>query len=91
MQPALGQVAQSMKDYPEAVISIAGHTDSDGKEYNNRILGLQRAEAVANYLIVQGIARARLKTEGVGEAQPVAPNDTDENKRLNNRVEIKPL
>lgn len=91
MLPALEQLVQSMLVYPTAVISIAGHTDSRGQEYPNRILGLQRAEAIASYLILQGIPRSRLKTHGVGEAEPIAPNDTDANRRLNNRVEIKPL
>ncbi|MEM9039961.1 MAG: fasciclin domain-containing protein [Actinomycetota bacterium] len=67
-------------------IAIEGHTDSDGSEDSNLTLSQGRAEAVAQALVDRGIDVDALTPIGFGESQPIAPNDTDENKALNRRV-----
>ena len=70
-------------------IVIRGHTDSDADAASNKRLSLARAEAVKSYLTTHfGVNPALVRTEGLGETNPVAPNDTPENKRLNRRVEV---
>ncbi len=72
-------------------IEIGGHTDSDGSDDLNRTLSQDRADAVRTYLIEQGIPAESLTAVGFGEANPVAPNDTDANKALNRRIEFRPV
>jgi len=73
----------------EKIITINGHTDSDGKEKYNVRLSLNRAGAVKQYLIDQhGVSLDRLKVVGYGESVPLKPNTSKENKQLNRRVEI---
>ena len=73
----------------EKIITINGHTDSDGKEKYNVRLSLNRAGAVKQYLIGHhGISPDRLKVVGYGESMPLKPNTSKENKQLNRRVEI---
>lgn len=84
----LRELASSMKKYEETEIRILGHTDSVGSESYNEKLSGQRADAVKNFLIREGIPSARMRTEGYGETDPVASNETDEGRELNRRVEI---
>lgn len=70
------------------VVVAVGHTDSMGSDDYNSRLSLARAEAVKGYLVNQGIAADRVRTEGKGESQPVATNDTAEGRSMNRRVEI---
>ncbi|MDB3953214.1 OmpA family protein [Alphaproteobacteria bacterium] len=71
------------------VISINGHTDSDGSEQHNLQLSLKRAVAVKQYLALNhGVRNARLKVMGYGEGMPIIKNTSARNKRLNRRVEI---
>ena len=70
-------------------VEISGHADdTGGKEYNMR-LSLQRAESVKAALVARAVDPARISTAGYGDTLPVAPNDNDENKALNRRVEIR--
>lgn len=85
----LDKVVKLLIENPELKIEIRGHTDSIGtKEYNLQ-LSLARAEAVANYLTRQGIDKSRIEVFGFGEEQSIAPNDTEENRQKNRRVEFK--
>ena len=70
------------------VVIAVGHTDSMGSEAHNQRLSLRRAEAVKAYLVNQGVPAERIRTEGRGEAQPVASNDTAQGRALNRRVDI---
>lgn len=73
----------------DAVIVVAGHTDSDGTDQYNIRLSEKRAQAVADYLIYRHrIARARLIVRGYGETAPIADNYTANGKSLNRRVEF---
>ncbi len=85
----LHRLANVLRDYPTLTLSISGHTDSQGDENTNQKLSLQRAQAVTDFLIRQGIPAKRLLPEGLGEAFPVAPNTTAEGRQLNRRVEIR--
>lgn len=88
-QAALDEVAQSMIKYPNSLIDVMGHTDSTGSDAHNLDLSRRRAEAVANYLVMRGVARARIATTGYGEQYPRADNNTVEGRALNRRVEIR--
>lgn len=84
----INRVSQVLTQYPETRIMIAGHTDSDGSEAFNQNLSVQRAEAVRNALVSQGVSASRLTTSGFGESQPIADNNTEAGKQLNRRVVV---
>jgi OmpA-OmpF porin, OOP family len=82
-------IADVLAENPEVKVKIIGHTDADGNDAANLELSKRRAAAVKNELVKTfGIDAARIDTEGKGETQPVAPNDTPSNKALNRRVEF---
>ena len=85
----LDKIAQSMNQYPNSLIDVYGHTDSTGSEPYNQTLSESRARTVANYLTMQGVSGARIRSQGFGETMPVADNATEEGRRRNRRVEIK--
>lgn len=87
----LDKLADLLKKTPALKIEIGGHTDNKGDEKYNQTLSQQRAESVVNYLVQKGIEKSRLVAKGYGESQPVAPNDTEENKAKNRRTELKVL
>lgn len=85
----LKDVADVLKKNPQVKkIRIEGHTDSDGSSSMNQRLSQQRADAVRQFLIDQGIAASRLVSKGYGESKPIADNKTDEGKEKNRRVEF---
>jgi len=84
----LNSLAASLDSYPDHDAVIVGHTDNVGSDSFNQNLSEQRASAVSNYLSMNGISRARLRTVGMGETQPVASNATAEGRQQNRRVEI---
>lgn len=88
LQSDLGKVADNLLRYPDSVVQIVGHTDSDGEAAYNLDLSHQRASSVSSVLASDGVTPGRLQTTGKGEEQPVASNLTDEGKALNRRVEI---
>lgn len=85
----LDQVAQSLNQYPNSLIDVYGHTDSTGSDAYNQTLSENRARTVAGYLTAQGVAAARIRSQGFGETTPVASNDTEDGRAKNRRVEIK--
>ena len=86
---ALEQVAQLMKRDAGLQLEIVGHTDATGDDDANQRLSEQRALAVRAALVVDhGIADRRLRARGAGEAEPVAPNDSEAGRSLNRRVEL---
>ncbi len=66
--PVLDAITSILKEYPAANFSIEGHTDSDGADAANQTLSENRAAAVKNYLIENGIAASRLTSRGYGES-----------------------
>jgi len=85
----LDEIAESMKQYPDSLIDVYGHTDSTGSDAFNQTLSENRARTVANYLITRGVGAARIRSQGFGETMPVADNATPEGRAKNRRVEIK--
>lgn len=84
----LDKLADVLVNNPDTNINIYGYTDSKGTDAYNLSLSDRRAAAVKSYLISQGIASSRINTMGMGEANPVATNDTDEGRMQNRRVEF---
>lgn len=82
----LDKVVAAMNTYQRPSVLVGGHTDSDGNDALNLDLSDRRAKSVSQYLADQGIDINRLKGQGFGETEPVAPNDTPENKQQNRRV-----
>ena len=83
------EVANILKQYPETVILIEGHTDSVGTEAYNLDLSNRRANAVKNILVQNGVSSTRLEAIGYGESKPIASNETADGRQKNRRVEIK--
>ncbi len=89
---ALNGVTQQLGEYPNSTIKIEGHTDSvpihNAQFPSNMYLSAARAIAVYEYFMGEGIAKERMSAEGFADAKPIAPNDTQENRAKNRRVEI---
>ena len=83
----LDRLAKFMQENGPVSIEIAGYTDDRGEAASNLELSKKRAQAVVNYLVGAGIKGERIRSIGYGETHPVAPNTTDENRRLNRRIE----
>ena len=89
--PALNTVAATLREYNQTIVEVTGHTDSIGSDAANQLLSERRANAVASYLVGQGVQRERMEIVGMGERYPIASNDTDSGRALNRRVEIRLL
>lgn len=85
----LDRIAALMLKNTEMHIEINGYTDNTGDENFNKILSLDRANAVAQYLIAQKINPERIETRGWGSLNPIANNATQEGRNKNRRVEIR--
>ncbi|MCI5143046.1 MAG: OmpA family protein, partial [Candidatus Electrothrix sp. ATG1] len=70
---------------------VAGYTDSMGGPKRNQQISEQRAKAVRNFLIQQGIAKNLLVSKGYGQENPIADNNTPEGRAMNRRVELHQL
>ena len=77
-----------MVEYPENILTIKGYTDSTGSDKVNQVLSEQRAAAVKNQLVKNGIPGAVVSTVGMGPSNPVAENKTETGRKQNRRVEI---
>jgi OOP family OmpA-OmpF porin len=88
----LEEVAKLLKADPSLSLEVAGHTDNIGAAAHNMQLSGGRAAAVVNDLVTTyGVGRARLQAKGYGDSKPVAPNDNDQNRAKNRRVELRKL
>ncbi|HTY93744.1 MAG TPA: OmpA family protein [Steroidobacteraceae bacterium] len=85
-RPILDGVAAGLKKHPRVKVEIQGHTDSQGKPAYNIRLSQRRAEAVLNYLVMDGVAADQVVAKGYGQTQPVASNATAEGRAKNRRV-----
>ena len=85
----LTRVIELMATNPNMKIELSAHTDDVGSEAYNLKLSERRSQSVVNYLTDNGIIISRLIPKGYGESEPIAPNDTEENKLKNRRVELK--
>ncbi len=87
--PELERLKLFLNEYPDLNIELSGHTDNTGSYLLNKELSENRAKAVVDYLIENGISSSRLKYRGASFDEPIATNDTEEGKQLNRRVEFK--
>jgi outer membrane protein OmpA-like peptidoglycan-associated protein len=84
----LKQMAGIMKKYPENILTVNGYTDNTGSSKVNEELSRKRAEAVRNALVANGMPGDTISVQGLGPAQPVADNKTEDGRKKNRRVEI---
>ncbi len=84
----LDKLVTVLKNNPDTNINIYGHTDSIGTDAVNLRISAQRAAAVKNYFVANGISASRIFTEGLGKSSPIASNDTDAGRAKNRRVEF---
>jgi outer membrane protein OmpA-like peptidoglycan-associated protein len=87
--PVLQAITAILKEYPTAKFSLEGHTDNTGSDALNQTLSEERAAAVKNFLVENGIDASRLSSKGFGESAPVDSNKTAKGKANNRRVEVK--
>lgn len=87
----LDRLAAFILANPGLQLEIGGHTDNQASAEHNQRLSEARASTVVNYLQSRGVTKERLIAKGYGAKEPVAPNDSPENMRLNRRTEIKVL
>ena len=85
----LDTLVQALHSQTNFNVEIAGHSDNTGSAAYNQTLSDQRAHAVRQYLIQQGIDGARLSAHGYGESQPVADNSSASGRAMNRRVEFR--
>ena len=86
--PVLKSMVGVLNEYPNSKFMVEGHTDSDGSNALNQTLSENRAAAVKNYLVENGIEAGRLRSTGFGETKPIATNKTAKGKAENRRVEV---
>jgi outer membrane protein OmpA-like peptidoglycan-associated protein len=84
----LRELAGVLARYPEQSVSVAGHTDSVGSDDYNQNLSEQRAAAVKDFLVAQGVPRSRVAAYGYGETRPVSSNTSADGRQLNRRVQV---
>ncbi len=87
----LDKVIRFLGENPGIRIEVSGHTDNVGTAAYNLQLSLKRAQAVGAHLISHGIDASRLAQKGYGALKPIAPNDTEENRQINRRIEFRLL
>jgi outer membrane protein OmpA-like peptidoglycan-associated protein len=84
----LNSVGLVVNEFEQTVIEVAGHTDNTGSDAYNQQLSERRASAVAAYLGTRSVRTDRIITVGMGEARPIATNDTPDGRQQNRRVEL---
>ncbi|MBT8414617.1 MAG: OmpA family protein [Boseongicola sp.] len=81
-------LAESLNKYPQSIVTVTGHTDNTGTAAYNQNLSERRAVSVATVLRSGGVAPSRIRTQGAGESQPIATNQTAAGRAQNRRVDI---
>jgi len=89
--PALEKLVGILLENPNLKIELSGHTDGLGSQKAKQNLSFRRVERIKDYLTEFGIERKRIETIGYGGSRPIAPNDNEENRAKNRRVEIRVL
>lgn len=84
----LAELSKTLKKYDDTNVLIEGHTDNTGAQDHNLSLSDRRAESVAAFLKDKGVKGKRITTEGYGEGQPIASNNTTDGRQQNRRVEV---
>jgi len=86
--PELDRIIEALKKNPAVRIELDGHTDNQGDPALNNALSQSRVETVKGYFAEKGVDPTRITTKAFGGSKPIAPNDTEENRKKNRRVEI---
>ncbi len=86
--PALNRLYKFLAANPTIRIELQGHTSNEGDPDKNVELSEQRVNAIRNILLQKGIASTRIEKKAFGPHKPIVPNDTEDNKKLNRRVEF---
>jgi len=86
---ALTALASDVLKCPQVELEISGHSDDVGTVSHNLDWSWRRAEAVAAFLLAAGVPPRRLRIDAFGETSPRAPNDSDENRAKNRRIELR--
>jgi outer membrane protein OmpA-like peptidoglycan-associated protein len=84
----VSDLAQVLQAYPTSQVLLTGHTDSTGNSQSNQALSLDRANAVKAMLVSDGVGANRISTQGSGQEQPGASNDTEQGRAQNRRTEL---
>ena len=87
-QPVIVSIAKVLKEYNKTYVQVNGYTDSTGNDSINIPLSIKRANAVADFLKLQGVASNRITANGLGASNPIASNTTALGREQNRRVEI---
>ena len=87
--PKVHAFGSFLMEHPSYTIHVVGHTDKVGDELYNRRLSEERADSVRKMLVEQGVDASRITTEGRGELEPKADNETEEGRRANRRIEVR--
>ena len=82
----LDQAAALLQRAPHVILKVTGHADAQGSEAENKVLSVQRAQAITSYLVGKGVNPAQLQAVGMGEDQPVEPKATPAGQFQNRRV-----
>jgi outer membrane protein OmpA-like peptidoglycan-associated protein len=90
-ESALSDLLDFLKDNPDVVVEVGGHTSNNPTDKYAEELSTNRAKSVADWLTAQGISTQRVQYKGYGKTQPIMPNTNVEGRRRNQRVEIKIL
>jgi len=86
--PVLVSLVKELRDCPDVLIEVSGHTDITGNSGYNLVLSEQRAKAVVDYFVAAGIPETRLEAQGYGSQRPIADNQTVEGRAANRRIEF---
>src|SRR5205823_277129 len=86
--PRLDVVVEFMQHKKSARVEISGHTDNVGNPKTNKALSAKRAQACRSYLMSKGIDGGRITAVGHGAERPLVPNDTEDNRQQNRRIEV---
>jgi outer membrane protein OmpA-like peptidoglycan-associated protein len=85
---SLSKIADQLNKYPQETVTVTGYTDNRGSKGDNLFLSKRRAQVVKAQLVKDGVSADRISAFGMGDKDPVAPNDTPENRAKNRRTEI---
>jgi OmpA-OmpF porin, OOP family len=86
--PTVDSLVVILKAYPAVAVRLEGHTDSTGDAAANKKLSFDRAVVVKEIMIKGGIPEGRIGTDGYGQENPIAPNETEEGRAKNRRTEL---